>query len=119
MERTINISGKEVRFKATAAIPRIYRIKFHRDIIVDMQKLAEKKDSEDPFSALDLTFFEDMAYIMAKHANPQIPASSEERLEEFETVEIYQGLPELLELWSLNVQTQSESKKKLNRVVGK
>ncbi|MGN1457264.1 MAG: hypothetical protein ACI4XP_04820 [Acutalibacteraceae bacterium] len=32
MTKTIEIDGKEVKFRASAAIPRIYRIKFHRDI---------------------------------------------------------------------------------------
>ena len=30
--KTVEIDGKEVIFKASAAIPRIYRIKFGRDI---------------------------------------------------------------------------------------
>ena len=33
MEKTINIDGKEVRLRATAAVPRLYRIKFGRDIM--------------------------------------------------------------------------------------
>ena len=32
MTRKIEIDGKEVPFRASAAVPRIYRIKFHRDI---------------------------------------------------------------------------------------
>ena len=32
MTRKITIDGKEVPFRASAAVPRIYRIKFHRDI---------------------------------------------------------------------------------------
>lgn len=31
LTKTIEIDGKQVPFKASAAIPRIYRIKFHRD----------------------------------------------------------------------------------------
>ena len=33
LTKTIEIDGKEVTFKASAAIPRIYRVKFNRDII--------------------------------------------------------------------------------------
>lgn len=36
MEKTINIDGKEVRLRATAAVPRLYRIKFGRDIMSDI-----------------------------------------------------------------------------------
>lgn len=35
------IDGKQVSFKASAAIPRIYRIKFHRDIYKDFDVLGK------------------------------------------------------------------------------
>ena len=37
----INIDGKEVPFAASAAIPRIYRIQFRRDIFKDMAKIEK------------------------------------------------------------------------------
>ena len=37
--RTVEIAGKQVPFKASAAIPRIYRIKFGRDIFRDLISL--------------------------------------------------------------------------------
>ena len=39
LEKTVNISGTEVRFRSSAAIPRLYRIKFKRDIFKDLSKL--------------------------------------------------------------------------------
>lgn len=42
MERTITIDGQEVRLRASAAIPRLYRIKFQRDILQDMQKIRKE-----------------------------------------------------------------------------
>ena len=41
LRKTILIDGKEVQFKASAAVPRIYRIKFGRDLFVDLQKIAK------------------------------------------------------------------------------
>lgn len=38
MTRTINIDGIDVAFKASAAIPRIYRLKFQRDIYKDISQ---------------------------------------------------------------------------------
>ena len=38
-EKTVLISGKEVRFRSSAAVPRLYRIKFKRDIFKDLSKL--------------------------------------------------------------------------------
>jgi hypothetical protein len=48
---------------------------------------------------------------MAKHADPSIPDTPEEWLD-FNTFSIYQVLPQLIELWGLNVKTDVESKKK-------
>ena len=32
LEKTITVCGQEVRFRASATIPRLYRVKFKRDI---------------------------------------------------------------------------------------
>ena len=52
-----------------------------------------------------------MAYIMAFHADPTIPGTIEEWLDEFEMFSIYQVLPVILELWGANLVTDIESKK--------
>ena len=52
-----------------------------------------------------------IAYLMAKHADPSLPDTAEEWLDEFSVFSIYQVLPEIITLWGLNVQTQSVSKK--------
>ena len=123
MTRTINIDGKDVAFKASAAIPRIYRLKFGRDIYKDMASLETSVDeNNEESSSLDsfsLEMFENIAFIMAKHADPSIPDTVEDWLDEFNTFSIYQVLPELIDLWGMNVQTQSESKKKYDRSTGK
>ena len=36
MTKMIEIDGREVAFRASAAIPRIYRLKFQRDIYKDL-----------------------------------------------------------------------------------
>ena len=123
METEILIDGKKVKFRATAAVPRLYRIKFRRDIIQDMkvvQKALERKDRDAeniPPEALQL--FEDMSYIMAKHADASVPSTIEDWLDGFEMFDIYQVLPEILGLWGLNEQTTVESKKKLEKVAGR
>ena len=37
--KTISIDGQEVTFRASAAVPRLYRVKFHRDIYKDLSAL--------------------------------------------------------------------------------
>ena len=50
---------------------------------------------------------------MAKHADKDaVPGSVEEWLEQFEIFDIYQVLPEILELWNLNTLTTAAPKKK-------
>ena len=115
LTKTVNIDGKDVTFRASAAIPRIYRNKFHRDIYKDLHDLQKSIDENDPEnSALDsfsLELFEDISYIMAKHADPSIPDNPEEWLDEFNTFSIYQILPKLIELWGMNIRTDVEAKK--------
>lgn len=115
MKQNIEIDGKQVPFRASAAIPRIYRMKFHRDIYKDLKSLetsigsnSEEASGLDMFS---LEMFENIAYVMAKHADPTIPDTPEEWLDGFNTFSIYQVLPQLIELWGLNTQTEIESKK--------
>ena len=113
--RKVEIDGKQVPFKASAAIPRIYRIKFNRDIYKDLRSLekavGEGDEENSNLDLFSLEMFENIAYVMAKHANPNIPDSPEEWLDEFNTFSIYQVLPSIIELWGLNVQTEVESKK--------
>ena len=123
MTRTINIDGKDVAFKASAAIPRIYRLKFGRDIYKDMASLEvsvdEGNEEASTIDSFSLEMFENIAYIMAKHADPSIPDTVEDWLDDFNTFSIYQVLPELIELWGMNVATQAESKKKYVPSTGK
>ncbi len=117
-EKTVLVSGKEVRFRSSAAIPRLYRIKFKRDIFKDLSKLEAsykgKADDGEELQIEDLEIFENVAYIMAFHADPTIPGTIEEWLDEFEMFSIYQVLPGILELWGENLVTDIESKKNKN-----
>ena len=113
--RKVEIDGKQVPFKASAAIPRIYRIKFNRDIYKDLRSLekavGEGDEENSNLDLFSLEMFENIAYVMAKHEDPNIPDTPEEWLDEFNTFSIYQVLPSIIELWGLNVQTEVESKK--------
>ena len=49
IEKIIDISGQQVKFRSSATIPRLYRIKFKRDIFKDLTKLEKaysKKEKE-------------------------------------------------------------------------
>lgn len=121
--KTVEIDGKEVIFKASAAIPRIYRIKFGRDIYKDLAKLeksvSQNKEGSSEIDIPSLEMFENIAYIMAKHADPSIPDTPEEWLDNFNTFSIYQVLPSLIELWGLNMKRDVQAKKALAQLTGK
>lgn len=112
MQKTINIDGKDVEFKATAATIRNYRYMFGRDLLLDFQKLQSDTASGDTLSADALTIFENMAYTMAKQADPSIPDSADEWLDGFDMFSIYVVLPQIVELWQLSALPTSTPKKK-------
>ena len=121
ISRNITIDGIDVPFKASAAVPRMYRIKFRRDIYKDFSELQKNVgESDKDNSGLDiesLEVFENIAYIMAKHADlDNVPSDPDEWLERFNTFSIYEILPQLIDLWGMNVETQIESKKNIARL---
>ena len=82
IKKIITIDGIDVPFKASAAVPRLYRMKFHRDIYKDFAVLQksvnEQKKNDTPEdteenpapreSGLDiesLEVFENLAWTMA------------------------------------------------------
>ena len=124
IKKNIVIDGREIPFKASAAVPRLYRLKFGRDIYKDFASLQTNVEDEyAEKSGLDiesLEVFENIAFIMAKHADPDnVPDSPDDFLEQFNTFSIYEILPQLIELWGLNTATQIESKKNIARLTAR
>ena len=123
IERTIEISGKPVQFRSSATVPRLYRAKFKRDIFKDLTKLeksfTKRTEDGDELQIEDLEIFENVAYIMAFHADSSIPKTIEEWLDQFEMFSIYQVLPQILELWGENLMTDVQAKKGLAEASGK
>lgn len=126
MEKKVMIGGKEYRMRASALIPRLYRFKLGRDMVADMNQLtksyqkilksknaSEEENRDAQFSVADLTIFENVAFMMVKHAGEDIPDTPEEWLDSIEGVfSIYEILPEILSLWSANnAQTSVPGKK--------
>ena len=123
IKREIEICGKKIHFRSSATIPRLYRAKFKRDIFKDLSKLENsyvgtQKDGAE-FQIDDLEIFENVAYIMAYHADNSIPSTIEEWLDQFDMFSIYEVLPQILELWGDNVATDIKAKKGLAEVSGR
>lgn len=143
MKKDIEISGIVCHFKSSAAIPGIYRLKFHRDIFVDMEKIhksmevqqrlqkeqaeaakenGEKIEEQDFGSTLpveSLELFENIAYLMHRHGDPSQPDSIEDWLDQFDMFDIYEVFPEILRMWNMETEQMSQAKKKIARSTAK
>ena len=70
---------------------------------------AYVKSSALPLSSLEM--FENIAYVMAKHGDPSQPDNIEEWLDQFEMFDIYEILPQILDMWKIETHQESEPKK--------
>ena len=128
MERNISIGGADYRMRASALIPRLYRAKFGRDLIRDMNQLeqayrkaaslspdaSDEEKKEAQLSALDLKIFENIAWTMCKAAQGnEIPEDPDEWLNGIDGVfSIYEAMPQILDLWQTGLATTSTAVKK-------
>lgn len=123
IKREIEICGKKIPFRSSATIPRLYRAKFKRDIFKDLSRLEKsyqgKKTEGTEFQIDDLEIFENVAYVMAYHADNSIPSNIDEWLDQFDMFSIYEVLPQILELWGENMMTDVKAKKELAEVSGR
>ena len=113
----IEIDGRPVAFDSSAALARIYRARFGRDLLVDLAKLNDalqkNSESESFLSEELLELFEDIAFTMAKQADASIPDTVEEWLDDFNVFSIYQVLPQIVQMWHFNTLTTADPKKKV------
>ena len=116
MEKTLTIDGKAVKFKTSAALPRLYRETFKRDVFLDLNKARsgitnKKKASADDLPIEALEVIENLAYVMAKYADPSIPDNIYDWLDQFPTTAIYTVAQDILIMWNEEQRTQSKPKK--------
>lgn len=121
MEKTVKIGEKEVKFKTSAALPKLYRALIKRDLFKDIARLQNPDITDDMtpeqieaqeaknYEALDV--FTDIAYVMARHADPKVPKDPIDWLTQFETFDVLNIVPELMDLWTQETQEMSKPKK--------
>lgn len=125
--RTIKVGELEIPMRASALVPRLYRAKFGRDMMRDLLGLSDKikkaaksadgndnaDDDDSGFDEIDLTIFENVAWMLAKHADPTVPGEPDDWLDSIPGIlSIYEALPQILALWSDNLKTTSLPRKK-------
>ena len=110
MKRTITIDGKEITFKASAKTPLLYRQLIGNDLFTDMNRVQE-----DQSNALEV--FGNLAYVMAKQADPSV-GDIDEWFDQFGMFSVYTALPQLTDLWGVEMTSTSVPKKKANKRKG-
>lgn len=112
MEKIINIGGKEIHMKATAATPMHYRNQFKKDMLVELSAMEGKELAE-----MDLSVFERMAYIMSGAFKEGI--SLEDWLDGFDGMtDILEAVAEIMTLWQDNTETRMYSDSKNEETAG-
>lgn len=134
MVKTVMAGNQECVLKSSAAVPRMYRLMFNRDLFRDLAAVGKEMEaqqrreeaakeeakkrgikkpmiaSEIPVRALET--FENIAFVMAKHADPKQPANIEDWLAQFEMFDIYEIMPQIMEMWQLETEQIDQAKKK-------
>lgn len=96
MEKTIQIEGRNVRFKCTAGTLIRYRNQFNREFLADLAKLEKvKSDNYDDFT---LAPFYDVIWVMAKTADDTVPdpISWYDTFDSFPIIEVFGQLQNIL-----------------------
>lgn len=118
------IFGTDHKLKMSAATPRIYRAKFGKDIIVQMdamyerlsnegkKKDEEKKDDSVSFTPEELEMMENLIFVCNRQAEPEQPEDIFEWLASFEIGAITGTYGAIMKMWEDNLHQTSTSKKK-------
>ena len=117
MEKIITVDGKQVRMVANALIPRMYRNIYGSDIMLDMQELTnayvDSAKNDKPLPPKVLTIFENVAWCFLKQGGEDVGANADEWLAQLDGVfSVYEALPQILELWQLNLKTTAKPSRK-------
>lgn len=131
MEKILNIDGRNVKFKSTAAFLLRYKMQFQRDALKDIYRLQESVDQEEVTKVdeegneykeiettiknidhLNLEVFYNLIWTLAKTADPSLPPPME-WLDGFGEFPLEEIIPELLDLLSASLGNTVQSKKKI------
>lgn len=111
MIRYIKIDGKNVLFKATASTLTRYANEFNEDALKAFFGAQDELKNSGGFSAESLRSMFNLAYIMAKQADPSIAPDPMEWLDTFDVFDINDVMPQIIELWAESMGTAVPSKK--------
>ena len=105
MQRTIKLDEQDVRVEMSADTLRVYRQEYGRDLLLDIMAMQEQ---------LDMEVIENLFYIAAKAADPEIPDINT-WLSRFSLFALYRGGKELMAMWREENKTLTQRKKKVDQ----
>lgn len=110
MEKTINIDGRDVRFRSSGAFPQLYRAYAKRDLFADLIKMTEwtGDDGSIDFDKIDVGQLEDLVWCMAKCADKTIK-DKYDWFDDFDSFPIFDVFAQLKELIEGNMQTSKKA----------
>lgn len=111
MEHTITIEGKDIRFRADGNLGRLYRFYFRKDLFKDFGKLqksvevfllakeAGEATDDDIWRYVEFELLENLAWAMAKKADPNL-VDIDEWFSQFEKlVSVYEKIDEIMQMF--------------------
>lgn len=108
MERTIQIDGRDVKFRSSGAFPMIYRANTGRDLFADLVKISESAgDGEISFDTFDSQILEDVIWCLAKCADKGVQG----KIDWFDTFDVFPIFEVFGQLNELVMTTMQTSKK--------
>lgn len=129
MEKTVNISGRPVRFKATGGIGYRYKAQFGREYLADALELEEfaqsgeeiKRKVKHPdgkitietvtqydYTKLNLELLYNLLWTLAKTADDSIPPP-QEWLDSFDAFPVMEIYGEVKDIMTANLKTDSKN----------
>lgn len=104
MIKTIKIGNKEIEMKSNALTPVLYTNYFKSDMMAEMLRIQKQMESttnpDDIMNGVDTQTFFKVAFIMSGASKQHIDYF--DWLEQFEMIDMYEALPDIMEVWMGN-----------------
>lgn len=109
-EITVKAEGREIKLSTSAYIVPLYAELFGRNIFQEMGEIVDLASKGTiPYEKTDIIYR--VVYTMAKHSDPSLPGMNEWLRSIDGIYTILEMVPEIIQLWAEDSQTQSVPKK--------
>ena len=110
MRGSIIIASKTVELKATASTLRRYRAWFNRDLIKDFKAVERDFNNGGDLSGEVIEIIENLTFVMARQADPNVPVLIDDWLDQFESFPIEDFAIDVVTLWAKSLKADIELK---------